>query len=824
MSAPLWNPELSNVEQTIDPIATTNQSSFEDEIARAEKDVKAKRSFRGLSQEEHLSLVENLARARMKANLQDAAAQTNRPSDYIPNNEFAPANARISGSVVDTVGAAVGINAATRSGVRNAENIGDLLPVAGALAGPVLLKRTLPPAAAQFAKGAIGRVMQMAAGTERAANFTGSALGAAAGGIMEDQLDQASAAVKAGLEPQMLSGMPTVGFLLTGPVDSNGKPLPMQDTFSRMANAAMRESLVESVGLGVGDVLTRSARASFGLLVGDTKLATRALEEAEKVGVPVGLVDVVDSKSAPLPGSLRRVFAAMGPMGTPFRDASFRVEKAVRNASIRIIAKISPEIGVLADMAARGEDVNRLTRVLAERSLGKFNLVTARYVKERDRIFGGFYEAVKDVPATPATTMAEAAQLSSRFHLMNGSTARFMKKDAGEKLAKAAADPEMELLAQDLYEKVDVDSALPTLKRISDLASRIEPNPSIAALMDFSKQVESELAATDSKYVAAQLMQMRRAVDADVKLALKDNPELLAQLEEGNKLVESYLTLAGGAAGRRVRSMAKDFGSQKIQMVTTEGGRVVKNAGARDHTQVLSVLSGADSVGEVSQLYGLLAQAGEDGKRTFRRVAATRIQRAVSEALAQTRFSVKKAFGTLGLFDPASSRGMVTREFLRRSGVDVDQISTLAKVAQRSIPEGLNLDTSAMVARRAVLGGVASGVAGSLGYAGARSSGNDQGASITAGVATAVASLLLARRVGEVLTNPNYTRWLIQLADKESSPILRTAAYQNLSAAGLLSFLQNDYAESVTGQNGGLSVATPLPLERGEPVQVPPIQ
>lgn len=803
MAGPLYRPDVSNLEQRVDPIVRADQTAYEREVQRAQADIGSHVRFSEFDQDVQNKLAERVARLRLNAKKEKSVQRLEQQSDRFGQNPTRSPLPRLilrnsqAGSVLDATGL---------SALRDADSVGDVLPVVGSMLGSTLLRRVAPPAAVQFTQNAINRTRQALLATERGRELTGGALGAATGAMMEQRLEEASAAVRAGLEPVVLKDFPTVGFLITGPVDTNGNPTGFQDGFTKLANAASREALLDAAGFGVTDIGGRVLRRGFAAFVGDERLAMQALSDAEKVGVPVGLVDIIDPEKAPLAASVRRMFAAFGPLGTPFRRADLALRENVQGAAVRQVARISPEIGVLAQMASRGEDVNRLSRVMSERGISRFNLVTRRYTAARDQMFSEVYSQANDIPVVPATLRSQAAQLSARFNVASGQVVRFIKKEALEDV-EGLTKEELDLLAKDAYESVDVDTALTGLKELARDIGRMESEPSVAALLNFSKEIESALTSTDSRFAAAQYMQLRRAIDEDIMRTLEvESPELAAKLEAANAYVEGWINLVGGAAGRRVRGVAKDFGSQTVQRLPIEGGRIVKNPGTRDLSVLLEHLSEANSPGEVSQLYKMLSEGGPDGLNLFRQVAATRLQRSVTTAIAGGRFSVRRAFEAIGLFDSASTRGKVTSEFIRRAGGDIKSIRTLADVARKALPDNLNLNSVATATRRAVLGGLASGVSGVLGVAGlTRFAGAGSGTSVAAGAASAITIFVLARYMGEVLTNPQLTRQLIELASTDS-PLKRGAIVKSFLASGLLGAEQ--FREHKSGNQGVLSPGT----------------
>lgn len=815
---PLLRPDLSNIERRLDPVVKQQQSRFEDFVAGAQESVQKSPMIAQFRPEDVSVLVDRLARARFDAAKQEELAARSEELRQLRSKGamFAGAGAELGmeaeqeGSVLDATGFGP---------LRNADTVGDVVAIGAPIVASQIARRIVPPKATQAVGSAIKTARAML--TANRAEITGGILGAAAGGVLEKQLDDASAALRQGADPAILKeSAPTLGFFLSGPVDENGRPQMFEDRFTSLASAALREATLEAAGMGAGELVSRGAFGVFRALVGDETLARRALEEAEKVGVPVGLVDVVDKDKAPLSASIRRIFAVLGPTGTGFRENFQNVQGSVRGAAVEQIRGLSSEIGVLADMAARGEDVNRLAKVIAERGVQKFGRVTRRFTEERDRAFGQFMQQAGTVQVAPANLLAEASQLSARFNVSSGKAARLVKEEALDQI-EGLSPEDLELLAKDVFENLDVDAEVTGMAEFAKRLGRLEPNPTIQALDELSKEINSKLMNTNSKFVAAQLMQFRRAIDTDIRLALSDKPQLLKQLDDANALTEQWMTLLGGAAGKRTRTVLKDFGSQRIQQIQTPGGRVTKNPGANDPTQLIDVLSGAKSPGEVAQLRGLLGTIGDDGARVFRQVAATRIQRAMASSLRENRFNVKRAFKAIGLLDSSSTTGRVTTEFITQAGGNVDDLKMLARVAERAIPDNLSLDAAATAMRRATLGTTAGALAGSFGLSGFTTGAAVGGVSVA--LATAAFAFALGRGSGYLLSNPTMVRAMIDLGSPSTSPLRRTKAFNVLAGAGFLT-VEQAVQGAVTDQGAlldraqsilpGTAVQTPLPPSR----------
>lgn len=792
---PEFQPGLSNLERKFDPIAKRRQSEFALELEGARRDFMSSPNRANFDPKSAEVVIENLARARMRQNFEQSLVQTKKVNPDVDLSSVEQPK-----SVLDSLGLGP---------LREAETVGAAAKIAGPIIGGAVARRFVPPPATSFMNRALDTA-RATLGAAGRAEFTGAMLGAAAGSVIDQQLVEASQSIRNGVDPVLLKDFPTVGFFISGPVDSEGRFSPFRDRFTSLASTASKEMLLEAAGFGVGEVLNRGAFAAFSTLVGDEKLARRALEEAERVGVPVGLVDVVDPKRAPLAGSIRKIFATLGPTGSGFRSNLQNVQTAIRGAALGQIRGLSHPIGVIADMASRGEDVNRITRVLSERGIGKFRRVWDRFVRHRDESFNRFFAQAGGVQVSPATFFAELAQTRARYNVTTGRSIRRVREDvAGELEGFTPAD--LEMMSQDIFENVDIDAEITGLGALVDDLARIEPFPNVQRMDDLAKKINAAIESSNSKFVQSQLMQLRAAVNQDIRIALRDRPDLLELLDSANSTFEQGIALLGGKAGNRVRQVAPDFGKQRVQTVTGAGGRVVKNAGPKTPDALLDVLSGADSAGEVRQLAGMLGEIGNDGTRLFRQAAAMRLNRAMSESLAANQFSVKKSFKALGLLDPSSARGRVTTEYLAQSGVSPEMLKTLARVADRALPEGISLDAVATAQRRVALAGVASGLAAASGLGGFFTGSAIGG--ISTGMATAAFAYALGRYSGFILSNPRMVRAMIDLGSPTASPLKRNKAFQTLLGAG---FLAVD--EAVTG---GVNPTNAPPAQFGEVIPAP---
>lgn len=810
---PVFNTELSRIEQRFDPIARAQQGDFEALLGETRATIQKDPRTANLKPELQEQTAQRLARIRINRQIEKATAARS-AGESVPYGTSVgiDAGGQARGSLLDTFGLGPLREPETYDTIANA------LPVVGALAGEQILRRVVPPPAKAFVDRL--SMMQMATQTQRGLSMAGGVAGAGIGALMEKQLEDASAMMRAGRDPAFLKETPVVGFFLSGPVDEKGRPVPFRDRFAQFLNSASEEMLLESTGAAVGEGVAKGGYAALRFLVGDERFARQTLEDAHKIGVPVGLVDVIDEQSAPVAGSMRKLFGAFGPLGKPFREALSQRTADVSSATRKEVGGLSNEIGIMAERAAQGQDVSRLSRVLNEWSFRKVPRVWEKYASTRDALWDGFLRPAAEISVIPANTRAHAAGLLAQFSVRNKGAARIVKQsqldrfngDIEQFSSRNMTPGQLDLLAEDIFSLPDISVGLGSLKGILDQVRRLEPEPTIKALDRLSKNINVAIEEAESKYVADQLMDLRRSIDSDIRRQLSDgHPELLDAFEAARGFSEEWLTLLGGSGARRIRSVAKDFGEQTPQMISTPGGRMVKNPGSRALTEFLSTLADSPDQSTVRQLYGMLSSIGSDGKRVFNQATATRLDRAFTPTSFTEPIDFSKALKQLGLLSTKDAKAQATMEAIRLSGGDVERVRRLARVADQVLPKNLNLNAATLVVRRAVLGGLATGIASVGGFAGA-STGYEKGGTLGA-IATATAALVLGRYAGRVLTDPALTRATLDLLDREATGAAQRRAMQLLSGAGLLSVgaaVEEGSTNAVSGINdirNGLSGA-----------------
>ena len=440
---------------------------------------------------------------------------------------------------------------------------------------------------------------------------------------------------------------------------------------------------------------------------------------------------------------------------------------------------------------------------------------------------------------TLSNTRAHASALLAQFSVRNKGASRIVKQaqldrfnqDVEQFSPRNMTPGQLDLLAEDIFELPNISTGASSLTGILNQVKRLEPEPSMRALDRLSKNIESAIQETESPYLASQLMDLRRAIDQDIHRQLSDaNPAALEAYETARGFSEEWLTLLSGSGAKRFKAITKDFGKQTPQMVMTPGGRMAKNPGARPLSEFLTTLAEAPNQGTVHQLYGILSSIGPDGKRVFNQATAMRLDKAFTPASYTEAIDFSKALKNLGLLGTKSPTAQATMEAIRLSGGSVNSVRRLARVADQVLPKNLNLNTANMVVRRAVLGGLAMGIAGMGGLAG-MSSGYQSGGTLGA-IATSAAALVLGRYAGRILTDPALTRATLDLLDREATGAAQRRALQLLGGAGLLSLGAaaeegtrtvvggvNDIREGLSGvlSSGsravapGQSIETPLP-------------
>lgn len=801
---PVFNTELSRIEQRFDPIARAQQGDFESLLGETRATIKNDPRTANLKPEQQEETAQRLARIRIKRQMEQGAAARNAsdPEPPHPLMGVSPGG-HPTGSLLDTYGLGALRKPETYDTIANA------LPVVGGLVGEQLLRRVVPPPAKAFVDRL--SMLQMATQTERGLSVLGGVSGAGVGALMEKQLEDASAMMRLGKDPAFFKETPVVGFFLSGPVDEKGRPVPFRDRFARLMNAASEEMLLESTGTAVGEAVAKGGYAAIKALIGDERFARQTLDDAQKVGVPVGLVDVIKEESAPVAGSMRKLFGAFGPLGKPFREALAQRQADAGAAARREVGGLSSEIGILAERAAQGQDVSRLSRVLNEWGFRKVPRVWKQYAETRDALWDSFLKPAGEIGVIPANTRAHAAGLLAQFSVRNKGAARIIQQsqldrfngDIEQFSPRNMTPGQLDLLAEDIYALPNISTGLGSLRGILDQIRRLEPEPTVKALDRLSKNINVAIEEAESKYVASQLMDLRRSIDSDIRRQLSDgHPELLDAFEAARGFSEEWLTLLNGSGARRLKSVAKDFGSQTPQMVSTPGGRMVKNPGNRALTEFLTTLADSPDQSSIRQLYGMLSSIGGDGKRVFDQATALRLDKAFTPTSYTAPIDFSKALRQLGLLNTKDARAQATMEAIRLSGGDVNRVRRLARVADQVLPKNLNLNAATLVVRRAVLGGLATGIASVGGFAGA-STGYEKGGTLGA-IATATAALVLGRYAGRVLTDPALTKATLDLLDREATGAAQRRAMQLLGGAGLLSVgaaVEEGTSNVVSGMN-----------------------
>lgn len=153
------------------------------------------------------------------------------------------------------------------------------------------------------------------------------------------------------------------------------------------------------------------------------------------------------------------------------------------------------------------------------------------------------------------------------------------------------------------------------------------------------------------------------------------------------------------------------------------------------------------------------------------------------------QFDIATFQRTLGLNAPNSAKYRQTEAILREAGgVTMEQLQTLsqitARVADTEIP-----DVSTFVARQATFGGLKTAVRAALPFASAGVAGGAVGG-VGAGLVAAFTTILGARGIAAMISNPVSARALGRVLDVEATTATRRAAYMRATGAAIGQLLQ----------------------------------
>lgn len=193
------------------------------------------------------------------------------------------------------------------------------------------------------------------------------------------------------------------------------------------------------------------------------------------------------------------------------------------------------------------------------------------------------------------------------------------------------------------------------------------------------------------------------------------------------------------------------------------------------------------------------------GDRTFREATRLHLQDSFSGALQyndQTggiKLNMRQLSRDLGLFDPKSERRAALGTMLKDTGVRVQDIENLVRLAQRAADTGV-VDVSTFVTRRAMLGGFKS-AAGSL------TPGADvkslTGPEVVANALRTISVLAESRRLGRWLTDPRVVRDLSTALKPGLTQSTRAAAMIRVGRVIEQQSPESDFAVPEAGLVGG---------------------
>ncbi len=783
-------PNVSELERRFDPLSRATTAKIRELIPRAEELVDARNP--GLSPERRTEDVIRLSRllyfneaTDRKRSLQEGLNPVVRGIALGPGaiGEVEPP----ASSLLDLT---------PFSGLRNVENVKGLLPVVGATAAqaiPIVREtRRMADPVQRALGGVIDPTIRML--RQRGQELTAGVLGAAAGGVMSERLDRAADYVNKGGDPGVFKAAPVIGAFIVGR-SADSRP----DAFVDYINRAMQEATLEAGGFGVGQAAGTAFRKAGQILAGDEALLRRLVQDAQELGVPVGIIDASNSRAARMTRSALNVF---GLTGDAFRGPLARRAGDVDRAATRLGAGLSDDLAQIVRMgdsafSDQSQLVARLNRGAYKRFARSFEI----FKGQNDALWADFIQKAEAAGTTlrPASTRTTAARELAKFFGVGKAgkgkgMPRFFKPGA-EAQTKGLTREEIEELASEVYDRdFPTDGDLALMRNILDKVSRLEETPGLLQMDALSKQIKVHLEGMQTRTGKGVLMSVLTAIKEDVGKHLVDAaPDVLEAQKRAARHTETWLTLLTGKMGQKVARVSGDFGQQKVQFVPNpgmelqEGEVLVKNAGQVTPTQFIDRMTQELDVDLAEQMRGILSLSGQRGFQTYRDMVARRIQKAFSASFVEKAgtgipyFDGKRLFSALKLDDPASAERAGLIRAYELAGGNPGQLLKLARLAQNVFADGLN-NPSTFAARRAAL----AGIGGALGATGVRPQQGDDGISLTATAASALALYAIGTGSGRLLTNPDYMRPLLKLLDPAAGNAAWIRATRRLASNGLL--------------------------------------